>query len=66
MVPMGIRLPIRSVMSTSRAVFVGLLPMPLVKRNATGSATWRNWMNRNPIARYALSVSFSLRVVIKL
>jgi hypothetical protein len=66
MVPMGIRLPIRSVMSTSRAVFVGLLPMPLVKRNATGSATWRNWMNRSQITRHALPVSSSLRVVIKL
>ena len=41
MVTMGIRLLFRFVMSTSRANFVGLLPMPLIMDNGASSATWR-------------------------
>ena len=65
MVPMGIRLPFRFVMSTPRAVFVGLLPMPLVKITPQARQPGEIWMNRSQITRHALPVSSSLRVVIK-
>jgi len=47
MVPMGIRLPFRFVMSTPRAVFVGLLPMPLVKITPQARQPGEIWMNRS-------------------
>jgi hypothetical protein len=66
MVPMGIRLPFRFVMSTPRAIFVGLLPMPLVKVTPQARQPGEIWMNRSQITRSALPVSFSLRMVTKL